>query len=178
MRRITLAVGFLLTVVLAPTVATAHVPPSSTELDWHVGFMDYGDVLDDDLLLGIYVARNISGGWGLEGGFGLTPGDEFKGYFAHANGVYNIKVPTWERFDPFLTAGVGLFAFSPEVGDSETNLAINFGGGAKLFMTPRLAIRGDIRDHMVFADDPVTGDNDTTNNLQFSAGLTYFILSE
>ena len=170
MRLMTLAAGLAMGGLLVSAPVLAHVPAQSTELDWHVGFMDY-DQLDDDLFLGIYVARNITEGWGLEGGFGLTPGDNFKGYFAHGNAVYNINVPSWERFVPFLTAGVGLFSFSPEVGDGSTDLAINFGGGAKAFLTPRLAIRGDIRDHVIMADP------ETTNNLQFTAGLTYFIRS-
>jgi outer membrane beta-barrel protein len=163
--------------VLAAQPAPAHVPPQSTELDWHIGMVDYDSkysldyALEDDLMLGIYIARNIAPGWGIEGGFGLTPGDQVKGYFGHVNGVYNINVQSWERFVPFLTAGVGLLSLAPEVGDSQTDMAINFGGGAKVFLTPRLAIRGDVRDHMVFADP------DATNNLQFTAGLSYFLIS-
>ena len=170
MRLKTLVAGIILGGLIA-TPVLAHVPAQSTELDWHVGFMDYDNDLKDDLFLGAYVARNISEGWGLEGGFGLTPGDDFKGYFAHGNAVYNFNVPTWERFVPFLTAGAGVFSYSPKVGDSSTDMAINFGGGAKAFLTQNLALRGDIRDHLVFSDPS------STNNLQFTAGLTYFIRS-
>jgi hypothetical protein len=171
MRSLTLIAGMALTCLAVAGPAQAHVPAQSTELDWHVGLMDY-DTAEDDLLLGVYLGRNLSDGWGLEAGFGLTPGEDFKGYFFNGNGVYNINVAAWERFVPFVTAGAGLFSMAPEVGDSQTDFAINFGGGAKAFLTPRLALRGDIRDHVVFSDP------DATHNLQFSAGLSYFIRSD
>lgn len=173
MRSLTLIAGMTLTCLAFSAPVLAAVPAGSTELDWHVGLMDY-DTAEDDLLLGVFLGRNLTNTWGLEAGFGLTPGEDFKGYFFSGNGVYNINVASWERFVPFLTAGAGLFSFAPEDEDldSQTDFAINFGGGAKAFLTPRLALRGDIRDHVVFSDP------DATHNLQFSAGLSYFIRSD
>jgi hypothetical protein len=169
MRSLILTAGLALLVAAGPVAA--QVPAQSTELDWHVGLMDY-DQLDDELYLGIFLGRSLTNTWGLEAGFGVTPGDDFKGYFLSGNGVYNINIAAWERFVPFLTAGAGLVSLAPEEGDSQSDFAINFGGGAKAFLTPRLALRGDIRDHVAFSDP------DATHNLQFSAGLSYFIRSD
>ena len=51
-------------------------------------------------------------------------------------------------------------------------MAINLGGGAKIFMTQRLALRGDIRDYVIFFD------NNTSHNLSLTAGLIWFFRSD
>ncbi len=164
-------VMFLAATLWAGTAA-AHVPPASTELNWRLGILDY-DSGSSELLLGVDVARNLKqGNWGVEGSFGLALGDNFKGYLVHGNGVYNFEVASWEKVVPFLTAGVGIHSFSPDAGDGTTDLAINFGGGAKIFMTERLALRGDVRDNVIFFD------NNTTHNLSLSGGLTWFFRSD
>ncbi len=77
----------------------------------------------------------------------------------------------------YLIGGVGNtdFVGGTRAGGNQTResrFTFNFGIGIRLLPTDWLAVRVDIRDH-VFESD-LLGDNKTTNNLEFSAGLAIF----
>ena len=77
----------------------------------------------------------------------------------------------------YLIGGVGNtdFVGGTRAGGNQTResrFTFNFGIGIRLLPTDWLAVRVDIRDH-VFESD-LLGDNKTTNNFEFSAGLAIF----
>ena len=77
----------------------------------------------------------------------------------------------------YLIGGVGNtdFVAGTRAGGNQTResrFTYNFGIGIRLLPTDWLAVRVDIRDH-VFKSD-LLGDNKTTNNFEFSAGLGIF----
>ena len=58
------------------------------------------------------------------------------------DGLYNFNRNG--NFQPYLAAGIGESEFTRRSADHvETNL--NFGGGAKYFLSPKLSMRGDVR---------------------------------
>jgi hypothetical protein len=77
------------------------------------------------------------------------------------------------RFDPFVALGVGGFRGRPaplllppgdEELDTTTELALSPAIGMHVVLTPRFALRGDLRDIVVFGDE-------TTHNAQIAAGV-------
>jgi hypothetical protein len=73
------------------------------------------------------------------------------------NFIFNI---TRGRIVPYLTLGAGAMIFSPEVagysGSSDTRFVGNFGGGVKMWVTPKLAFRIDGRYRSAYIS---SGDN-------------------
>ena len=67
----------------------------------------------------------------------------------------------------YLIAGIG----STELVD-QRHLTGNAGFGARLFLTNWLALQADMRDHIFSLD--VLGERRTTQNLEFSGGITFF----
>lgn len=71
---------------------------------------------------------------------------------------------------PYLTAGVGAMTFlsatgadnHPQLAESETAFAINFGLGASIPLTQSLALRGDFREFVAFPQDDAAGLSDGT----------------
>ncbi|HEU4366361.1 MAG TPA: outer membrane beta-barrel protein [Candidatus Krumholzibacteria bacterium] len=71
---------------------------------------------------------------------------------------------------PYLTAGVGAMTFlsatgadnHPQLSESETAFAINFGLGASIPLTQSLALRGDFREFVAFPQDDAAGLSDGT----------------
>ncbi len=102
---------------------------------------------------------------------------------------------------PFVTVGLGLVSSSLDIeavrsqvdgtritlsdieaagfsrdlfGYDETDLDLNFGGGVKYYITDNVAVRLDVRDHVVFPEDsPFFGDAETLHMLELSAGMSY-----
>ena len=187
--------GSLLLVATA-IPAAAQLGAGSWEVEPFVGVTSY----DDDLFLdtttgfGGRLGYNFTDNWALEGTFNYTPGAEFEiddgvdldvgpetdVILAHANLNYNFLLNN-SRLVPFLTAGGGLAnrSFDNDI-DSETDGAVNAGGGLKLFLTETVALRGDLRNHWIFASTPNQYDDEldderdaeTTSNLEVSAGVT------
>lgn len=73
-----------------------------------------------------------------------------------------------QLMDVFLTAGLGVKAYSFEAGDSQTNFGGNIGAGLKVWITPAMALRFDGRDYI----SPFKNGN-LQNDLVLSMGLTF-----
>ncbi|MBA2565803.1 MAG: outer membrane beta-barrel protein [Gemmatimonadetes bacterium] len=108
--------------------------------------------------------------------------------------VYGVDgLYTWSvspRTDVSLALGVGGVTWSPDRDgaddlsgdpDSETNLQVALGLAARALLTPSIALRGDIRDHVVFdqladtARDLELVDRGQTNNLEVSVGASFVL---
>ncbi|MBA2565802.1 MAG: outer membrane beta-barrel domain-containing protein [Gemmatimonadetes bacterium] len=185
--------------------ALAQLGARSVEVEPFVGWLSF----DDDLLLassigfGGRLGYNLTDNWAIEGTFNYTPGAEFdlEGFdddveddldipqttvmLAHANLNYNVLLNN-SRLVPFLTAGGGIASFNVDNDDgidedSSTDGEVNAGGGLKLFLSETVALRGDLRNHWIFAsvpnEDPdESGDEEdavTTSNLELSGGVSF-----
>ena len=111
----------------------------------------------------------------------LSPTDSLRSlnlYMVSPALSYNIQ-PT-QKLQIFPSVGVGAALFKPDPLPSETDLALEVGGGFRYFVSPKVAVRGDVRWHEIpsamqsirdrLAGAPVP--HPTLSGLELSAGLT------
>ncbi len=101
-------------------------------------------------------------------------------FFVEAALGYNVTLS--QKAELFFVGGAGVAICVPERMDSETDFALNYGLGGRYYLSPRLALRGDVRMHQVFDAlaetrerilvDPVRED---LFALELSIGVSYFI---
>ncbi len=108
------------------------------------------------LFVGGHLAYNFASGFFLdaEGGFfgpNMKPGTggvvDLDLALYSAGVGYNL--PIGDRVQAFGVAGLGASIWSPEGFDSETDLTLTYGGGARFSLTPRIALRAEARMHQV-----------------------------
>jgi outer membrane beta-barrel protein len=93
--------------------------------------------------------------YNLSAGYNVLPGEIFLGRnVAKASAVYVI-------------AGIGSTDFI-----SQKKQTINFGLGMRVLVRDRLSVQFDIRDHVYSLD--LLGENTSTNNVEFTAGLSWY----
>ena len=76
----------------------------------------------------------------------------------------------WNSKKVVVTGGVGFVTQSPENFDSSTDFSFNFGGGMMYFVNEKTAVRVDVRDILI------KGEHDTTNNISFTGGVSFFFI--
>jgi len=67
----------------------------------------------------------------------------------------------------YVIAGIGSTDFI-----SQKKQTINFGLGMRVLVRDRLSVQVDIRDHVYSLD--LLGENTSTNNVEFTAGLSWY----
>ena len=93
--------------------------------------------------------------YNVSAGYNLLPGEIFfGGTRAKASAIY-------------LIGGVGSTKFN-----TQRRQTINFGLGARLFLTDKAALQIDMRDHVFSLD--ILGKRQSTQNLEMTGGFTYF----
>jgi len=93
--------------------------------------------------------------YNVSAGYNLLPGEVFFGSTrAKASAIY-------------LIGGVGSTKFN-----TQRRQTINFGLGARLFLTDKAALQIDMRDHVFSLD--ILGKRQNTQNLEMTGGFTYF----
>lgn len=175
------------------TNATAQANPY--ELNVHVGGLQYDlgfdddDNTDTDVMLGARLTQHFESGWGWGGNFDWVLADEFQtpsGEDIDVNlylysGEVNYTFPTTGRAKIFLSGGLGAATLSvsdiPGVDDDfdDTNLMVPLGVGFKWYndaRDPTWAIRGDLRDNIVFGDEE-EGEDETDQNFEYSIGVSF-----
>jgi len=91
----------------------------------------------------------------LSAGYNILPGEIFLGrHIAKVTAVY-------------LIAGLGSTEFA-----NQRHLTVNAGTGLRLFLRDWVALQADMRDHVYSMD--LLGTRKTTQNLEFSGGVTFF----
>jgi len=90
-------------------------------------------------------------------------------------------IPLHERFELFGVVGAGASRWDPDQGETETDFSINYGAGSRIWLTPSLALRGDVRLHQVpdalsaaKQRAGIAGD-ETFWGLEFSGGVSVFL---
>ncbi len=139
---------------------------------------------------GLGIGYNLTDNWGLEAIFNYSttnakeifdintatsiPKDDAEAYMYRLEAQYNITQIS-DRIVPFLAAGGGMVNVrSDQLGyDNNNNFLLDYGAGLKLFITPAIALRGDIRHAIVFAEEEWADDqsNKYFNNVLYTIGL-------
>ncbi len=101
-------------------------------------------------------------------------------FFVEAALGYNVTLS--QKAELFFVGGAGVAICAPDGMASETDFALNYGLGGRYFLSPRLAVRGDVRMHQVLSAlertrdrimvDPVRQD---LYALELSIGVSFFI---
>ena len=151
---------------------------SPIEVNAHVGGLAV-DGSDTEVMYGVRAAYHTARGLGFGGSFDLVPIEEtearfgtlgFEGDLTLASGNVSYTFPSDTPVHVFVTLGVGAATFSPDEGDGESELLIPLGGGFTWFLEAwPLAVRGDVRDHIIRVED---GESDTFHNWEFSGGIS------
>jgi OOP family OmpA-OmpF porin len=133
--------------------------------------------LDTGFTAGLGLGYNFTRHVGLEGVFNYIDAK-----FDRKDGLSDKDVPSYlyrldllyhlmpeKRLVPFLAVGVGGISYVPSARgvDTRTDFLANYGLGLKYFMTPSIALRGDVR-HVITINH---GDGD--NNLLYTLGLMF-----
>lgn len=169
-----------------------HYADKPIELNVHAGGIAIEDA-DTEVLVGGRLGYNMANGFGLEGAFDWTQqSEDFDGTDYTSNGyLYNVSLtytfPSPNQLHVFVSGGVGAATTSPDSdledlgAESQTDLAIPVGGGVKWFNRtndPSWGIRADVKDHIIVGSDQefdgITVDGQTTNNFEFSGGISFF----
>ncbi|MDX1660214.1 MAG: outer membrane beta-barrel protein [Gemmatimonadota bacterium] len=166
-----------------------HYEDRPIEVNVHAGGISV-DGGDTELLAGGRLAYNMPSGFGIGGNFDWVQVGDDQGditlYLYSADVSYTF--PSDNQLHFFVSGGVGAatFSFDDELEDlgaeSQTELAIPLGGGVKWFNrvdNPTWGIRADVKDHIIVQGDQevgaVTVEGETTNNFEFSAGVSFFL---
>jgi hypothetical protein len=93
--------------------------------------------------------------------------------------------PLGVRTDLFIAAGFGGITWDLDLGEegegSETNPRVTLGGGAHVLLNRWIALRGDVRDHIIFDQLSDTArslrlvDKGNTNNFEVSLGASFIL---
>jgi OOP family OmpA-OmpF porin len=136
-----------------------------------------GNPLTDDLYLGGRLGYQFHPLLGVEGaaGFTATAEDVTNGAdvdFFHFSG--NLMFTPWQsRYGgPFLFAGAGSMQTKLQGGSSESNGAIEYGGGARFWLSDALGVRLEARNIYASVDAP-GGGTVGLDNLVVGGGLTF-----
>jgi OOP family OmpA-OmpF porin len=170
--------AFVFCLVLLPSLAGAEIKEGSTTLSFFAGgfIFDHDLNLKDKYTVGLGIGYNITKHWGVElaGFYVPTESERAAGlddkdndvYYYHGDLLYHFMPDG--KLVPFFAIGAGGMTFRPkEKGvDSDNEFAADYGIGLKYFLTPTVALRGDVR-HVIACDEC-----DTFNNLLYTLGLS------
>ncbi len=178
--------GAVLALGIAARAHAQNLPPY--EVSVHVGGVALDDFLggETEFAVGSRVLYSMSSGLGVGTNFDWiqpTPKDDF-GEDVNINiYLYSGEVDYTFRTDSqtmaFVGAGVGAATFSPEEGESATEVLIPLAAGVRWVndaATPEWGIRAEFRDNVIVVsvDDEDLSDQ-TTNNIEFSVGITFYV---
>lgn len=181
MSRTTLAVAVAMLVV-TPGTGHAQVEPYADrpfEVNAHVGGLAL-DQADTEVMVGARVVFHTPRGLGFGGNFDVSSIEEsearfgglgFEGDLFLASGEVTYTFRSDNPVHVFVSLGVGAATFSPDEGDSESELLIPIGGGFAWFPEEsRWAVRADVRDQIIRVEN---GESDTFHNWELSGGISF-----
>lgn len=185
------ALGLAL-VLAGPLSVQAQTP---YELNVHAGayFPDEDFSDDTEGMFGGRIFLHKPSGWGFGGNFDYIPrqgqigtdDDDVVDVTTYLySGELNYTFPTASQLAFFVGGGVGAATTKIDLDiedDSSTDLLVPLGGGVKWNnrpSNPSWAIRGDLRDNIIFAEefDVDEGDEDkkATHNMEISGGVSFY----
>jgi len=178
LRTLTVSLLGALALAAAPVALaqSEHYVDRPLEINVHAGGLALDDA-DTEVIFGVRGAWHTRSGFGFGGNFDVVPvGNEsrllaFEGEIFLTSGEVSYTFPSDDPTHFFVAAGIGAATFSPDDGDSESELLIPVGGGFKWFLADsRYAIRAEVRDQIIRVDN---GDSETLHNWEFSVGISF-----
>jgi OOP family OmpA-OmpF porin len=170
----------LVSLFMLPLTAHSEIKAGSVEFSPFVGIniFENRQNLDNMPVFGGRIGYNITNRFGIEAageyvrssvddkskkfsseGQFTSPIDGVNITFYHLDLLYHF-FPDGD-FNPFIAAGYGAVNYSPKINNKNMSV-INFGVGAKYWLSDMIALRVDIRDNMVF--------DEQINNIQATFG--------
>jgi len=161
--------------LLLASLSYAETQPKPISVTPFVGgyTFDGGQRLQTKPVYGLRAGYDLNERWGVEGVFdyvatklkgGLGDADSFS---YRLEGLYNLM--PGNRLMPFLAAGLGgnTISYSGGAKDS-TDASLDYGAGIKYLLSDSWAVRGDLRNVLVFNKT-----NQVWSNLEYTIGLSY-----
>jgi outer membrane beta-barrel protein len=175
----------LMSFVVFSSSSVAQIVEKSSDLSAYGGILKV-DSGDSELMFGARYSYNMTVNNAIEGTFGIMLPEHAKVFLYHVNFRYNIALQN-EMLVPFVTGGVGAvtYSFDDDVAASAaaldgTSMSINFGGGMQYFTSENMAVRIDVRDHIIMYGEKTVDDHTfdvgNTNNIEISGGITFFFI--
>jgi OmpA-OmpF porin, OOP family len=122
----------------------------------------------DDMAFGLSLGYNYTEHWATEFTLNYVATEADEGN----QGDVDVTIFRWDVLHhffpespvvPYLAAGLGGLNTNPDVGSTDLDFMVNWGGGLKYFFAENVALRADVR-HIYEVDDDY-------NNLLYTAGL-------
>jgi len=144
-------------IFLAILTSTAHAADGRPYFTWFFGQYLYG--LDQQIFdshdrwtkewnVGLRIAMPITEVLDLEATFSFAPTrnsvSDTNIYNYHFNGNLVLPFHT-DELKPYITMGIGAIRFSPEIGNADTDFAVNYGAGVSWNFAPNFSLRPDVR---------------------------------
>ena len=173
----------LATVLFMPLPARAEIKAGSVEISPFAGynFFEKRQNLKDGPMLGGRLGYNITNTLGIEAsgefirgrvddkslsftrkGQFTSPEDDVDIIMYHLDLIYHFMPES--KLNPFITAGYGAAFYFPWINDKNMSV-IDFGVGAKYWLSDDVALRLDIRDNMVL--------DETIHNIHATVGVVF-----
>lgn len=157
-------------VLLLPLTARAEIKAGSVEVSPFVGYNFFEKVqnLENRPIFGGRLGYNFTSSFGIEGSWEYIRSrvDDKNKTFSRegqfTSPISNVDINMYHldlvyhflpegKFNPFIVAGYGAVNYSPKI-NSKNMSVIDFGVGAKYWMTENIALRLDVRDNMIYDD--------------------------
>ncbi|MBW2368113.1 MAG: OmpA family protein [Deltaproteobacteria bacterium] len=164
--------GILIASLFIITTAQAEMESGHFSITPMVGKYIFEGIQDikDSPIYGLGLGYDLTDRWTAEAVFNFVDAEFEQPDFDIDVWVYRFDLLYHfydsNRWVPYVAAGLGGINIDPDVGKSEDEFAVNWGGGLKYMLNESLALRGDIRHLLLFADDH-------PSNLSATVGLTY-----
>jgi OmpA-OmpF porin, OOP family len=175
MKKTISACFMLIAVFLLATSAFAEIKAKTFSITPFIGGYTFegNEDLKTKPVYGLRFGYDITKEWGIEGALDYVKTDYTPNNASSDVNVYGYRVETLYNFlpgnklVPFLAAGVGGRSTNYDgVAMNRNHLLADYGAGLKYFLSDNIALRADVR-HLILA-------NDTTHNLEYTVGLTYY----
>lgn len=176
----------LASVFLLPLSARSEIKGGSVEITPFGGynFFEKRQNLEDSPLIGGRLGYNFTKHFGIEGTWEFMKSyvDDKSAKFSRegqfTRPIHDVSITQFSgglvyhfipeaRFNPYITAGYGVVHYSPKINNKNMSV-INFGGGAKYWLTDHIALRGDVRDNLIL--DETIHSVETTLGVVFAFG--------
>jgi OmpA-OmpF porin, OOP family len=187
-------VSITVCILFLPLSSHAEIKAGSTNVSIFAGGftadneMDLAEPYTDGELktrftAGLGLGYNFTPNWGVEGVVNNVWGKfSPKGALSdrhvqtdlfHLDLLYHITPE--KKLVPYVAVGLGWITYNPAANqlDTTTNLLGNIGGGVKYFITPCVALRGDVRYVLEATREQAENRSDTSSNLLYNIGLTF-----
>lgn len=177
MRKISmfLTVAFLLAALAAPVSAENRA--GAVTVSPFVGGYVFNcfQCLEDDWYFGVRAGYNFTKNAGIEAMFGYVPTEsEAYGYRGEDVDVFRYGADLLYHFNPdgsfvpFVAVGFGGIRIDDPSGRNDRDRGmLDYGLGAKIFISDNLAFRADVRHNLFYEDDEIE------SNLEYTFGLTF-----